>query len=221
MTTIDGPVVECRGLARTYGRGTRAVVAVHGVGCVLEPGAQVAVTGPSGSGKTTLLHLLAGLDRPTAGQVTWPALDDEPRGKVAVVFQGPSLLPPLTVAENVALPSLIFGCPEAAARSGALDALGTLGLGDLADRLPDELSGGQAQRVAVARALATRPRLIVADEPTAHLDSAHASQVIGLLSEVSARTGAALLVATHDRAVAGRLPGRWVMRDGALREADS
>ncbi|RCG31131.1 ABC transporter ATP-binding protein [Sphaerisporangium album] len=209
-------VVTCQDVARTYGRGGKAVVAVHGVRCSLAPGDQVALLGPSGSGKTTLLHLLAGLDRPTTGTVAWPELDDRPRGRIGVVFQGPSLLPPLDAAENVALPLLIAGLSVVDARAMALRALDSVGIGDLADKLPQELSGGQAQRVAVARVLAGSPRLIIADEPTAQLDSALAARVVELLITVARRLTAALVIATHDPLIADLLPIHWRMRDGAL-----
>ncbi|MEV1178443.1 ATP-binding cassette domain-containing protein [Nonomuraea sp. NPDC049784] len=209
-------LVTCQGLARSYGKGANALVAVHSVTCELRPGQQIAVTGPSGSGKTTLLHLLAGLDRPTVGRIAWPALDDCPRGRVGVVFQGPSLLPPLNVAENVALPLIIAGVEDAVAKEQALIALATIGLADLAGSLPEELSGGQAQRVAVARVLAAEPRLIIADEPTAQLDSDLALRVVDLLTGVATRLEAALVVATHDPLVAARLPATWTMSDGAL-----
>ncbi|MFF3671646.1 ABC transporter ATP-binding protein [Microtetraspora malaysiensis] len=212
MTTL----VTCQDLARAYGKGADALVAVHSVTCELRPGEQIAVTGASGSGKTTLLHLLAGLDRPTAGRIAWPAFDDHPRGRVGVVFQGPSLLPPLNVTENVALPLLIAGVADAEAEERALIALDTIGLADLAGSLPEELSGGQAQRVAVARVLAAEPQLIIADEPTAQLDSDLARRVVDLLTGVAARLDAALVVATHDPQVAARLPETWTMSDGAL-----
>ncbi|MFI6599299.1 ABC transporter ATP-binding protein [Nonomuraea sp. NPDC050536] len=205
-------LVTCRDVARTYGRGVGAVVAVHGVTCALGAGDQVAITGPSGSGKTTLLHLLARLDSPTSGTITWPGLD----GRIGVVFQGPSLVPSLDVVENVALPLVIAGLREPEARQQALIALATIDLADLAESLPEELSGGQAQRVAVARVLASSPRLIIADEPTAQLDSAMAIRVIDLLVGVATRLNAALAIATHDPEVAARLPENWTMRDGAL-----
>ncbi|GAA3688176.1 ATP-binding cassette domain-containing protein [Nonomuraea antimicrobica] len=210
------PLVTCQELARAYGKGKNALVAVHSVTCELRPGQHVAITGTSGSGKTTLLHLLAGLDRPTAGRIAWPAFGDRPRGRVGVVFQGPSLLPPLDVAENVALPLLIAGAGEAEAKEQALLALAAIGLDDLAGSLPEELSGGQAQRVAVARVLAAEPRLIIADEPTAQLDSDSARRVVDLLTRVASRLDAALVVATHDPLVARRLPETWTMNDGAL-----
>jgi len=180
---------------------------------------QVALTGPSGSGKSTLLHLLAGLDTPTGGTITWPGLDGSPDGRpglAGMVFQGPSLLPPLDVIENIALPLLLAGCGETAARERAAAALHDVGLDELAARLPEELSGGQAQRVAVARALAARPRVIFADEPTGQLDSAHAAQVAGLLLDAATRLGAGLVLATHDLTIAGRLPSRWQMADGCM-----
>jgi putative ABC transport system ATP-binding protein len=180
---------------------------------------QVALTGPSGSGKSTLLHLLAGLDTPTSGTIAWPGLDGSPVDRpalVGMIFQGPSLLPPLDVAENVALPLLLAGHPEPEARERARAALHDAGLDDLAAKLPEELSGGQAQRVAVARTLAARPRIILADEPTGQLDSAHAAQVAGLLIDAATRLGAGLVLATHDLAIADQLAHHWQMADGRM-----
>ena len=208
-------LVRCTNLARAYG----AVTAVRDVTCTVRPGMQVALTGPSGSGKTTLLHLLAGLDAPTSGTIAWPGLDGSPEGRpglIGMVFQGPSLLPPLDVTENVALPLLLAGFTETHARDRATAALHDVGLDELAARLPEELSGGQAQRVAVARALAARPRVILADEPTGQLDSAHAAQVVGLLLEAATMLGAALVLSTHDLTIAERLPARWRMADGLM-----
>jgi len=211
--------VRCEGAGRTFGTGVRAVVAVHGANCEIDTGRHLAITGPSGSGKSTLLHLLAGLDRPTTGTVTWPALGswDELRpGPVGVVFQGPSLLPPLDVRENVALPLLLAGVSEAEAGAAADAALDRLGLSALAAKLPEELSGGQAQRVAVARVLAGRPQLILADEPTGQLDHLTGGAVIDALIESAVLLGAALVVTTHDPAVADRFDVRWEMADGRL-----
>ena len=158
--TEERPLVRCEGVARTFGEGTTATVALAPTDCAVFAGQRIALVGPSGSGKSTLLHLMAGLDDPTVGVVSWPAIGtrDELRpGRVAVVFQGPSLLPPLTVLENVSLPLVIGGMTDADARGVAHDALRTLDLDGLADKLPEEISGGQAQRVAVARALAGAP----------------------------------------------------------------
>jgi ABC-type lipoprotein export system ATPase subunit len=212
-------LAHCTDLTRTYGSGAAEVRALRGVSCTLRPGAQVALTGPSGSGKSTLLHLLAGLDTPTGGTIAWPGLDGSPEGRpglIGMVFQGPSLLPPLDVTENIALPLLLAGFTETQAREQARAALHDVGLDELAARLPEELSGGQAQRVAVARALAVRPRVILADEPTGQLDSAHAAQVVGLLLDAATMLGAALVLSTHDLTIAERLPERWRMADGLM-----
>jgi putative ABC transport system ATP-binding protein len=218
-------LARCTDLTRTYGSGTGEVRALRGVSCTLRPGVQVGLTGPSGSGKSTLLHLLAGLDSPTSGTIAWPGLDGSPEGRpgvIGMVFQGPSLLPPLDVTENIALPLLLAGFTETQARERAMTALHDVELDELAARLPEELSGGQAQRVAVARALAVRPRVILADEPTGQLDSAHAAQVVGLLLGAATMLGAALVLSTHDLTIAERLPERWQMADGLMvAEGDS
>src|SRR5580704_10133886 len=156
MTAPSGTLelARCTDVTRTYGSGTGEVQALRGVNCTLRPGMQVALTGPSGSGKSTLLHLLAGLDTPTSGTIAWPGLNGSPAGRpgvVGMVFQGPSLLPPLDVTENVALPLLLAHVAASEARERALVALREVGLDGLGSRLPEELSGGQGQRVAVAR----------------------------------------------------------------------
>jgi ABC-type lipoprotein export system ATPase subunit len=216
---VSQPLVLCRGVARTFGRGAAATVALQPTDCEVWPGARIALTGPSGSGKSTLLHLLAGLDQPTGGEICWPALGDSTAlrpGPVGVVFQGPSLLSPLTVEENAALPLVLDGMRDEEAHRGAREALERLGLGELAAKLPEEISGGQAQRAAVARALAGRPRLILADEPTGQLDRASGAAVVEVLLAAAEHTSAALVVATHDPAVAERLSERWRMHSGRL-----
>jgi putative ABC transport system ATP-binding protein/lipoprotein-releasing system ATP-binding protein len=218
-TATDTVLVRCEDVARTYGSGPVATVALHGTTCAVPAGAQIAITGPSGSGKSTLLHLMAGLDEPTVGTVSWPAIGSRDvlrPGPLAMVFQGPSLLPPLTSVENVALPLQLEGASEADAREQAHNALRRLGLDDLADKLPEELSGGQAQRVAVARVLAGSPRLILADEPTGQLDRHNADVVVDTLIRVAADHGSALVVATHDEQVAARFATRWSVADGRL-----
>ncbi len=212
-------LVVCDGAGRTFGSGPTAIVAIHGVTCRIEPGQRVALTGPSGSGKSTLLHLMAGLDHPTVGSITWPAIGSRMQlrpGPVAVIFQGPSLLPALDVVENVALPLVLAGADDDDARRRAHIALERLDLDSLGSSLPDELSGGQAQRVAVARALAGSPRLILADEPTGQLDRATGRQVIDTMLDASTHSGAALLVTTHDDTVAENLDERWRMVDGCI-----
>jgi putative ABC transport system ATP-binding protein len=216
----DVPLVRCVDVARTYGTGPSAVVAVHGATCEVSPGDGIALVGPSGSGKSTLLHLMAGLDTPTAGQISWPALGDRSHirpGPVGIVFQGPSLLPPLDVVENVALPLLLEGADPSRATARAHHALQQLGLDDLAAKLPEELSGGQAQRVAIARVLAATPRLILADEPTGQLDHVTAAGVVDVLVAAAATAHAALVISTHDPKIAERLTRRWDMSDGRLR----
>ena len=188
-------VVTCREVSRSYGRGTGAVHAVRDVSCDVGRAERIALVGESGSGKTTLLHLLGGLETVSSGTVSWPGLPmrgDRPAG-VGVVFQAPSLLPALDVTDNVALPLLLAG-------AGA-----------------EELSGGQAQRVATARVLASRPALVLADEPTGQLDHRTAAHVLDVLLAAVSALGAALVVSTHDPEVAGRLDVEWAMADGQLR----
>jgi putative ABC transport system ATP-binding protein len=215
-------VVECTGVTRSFRSGAARVLAVDDVDCRVAPSARIAVTGPSGSGKSTLLHLLAGIDTPTAGSVRWPELPDQPLGRpggIGVVFQGESLLPGLDVLENVALPMLFAGHDENTVNDDALAALGLVGMADAATKLPDELSGGQSQRVAIARVLVTRPALILADEPTGQLDHANADRVIRVLLDTATSIGAALVVTTHDPAIAARFTDSWAMRDGRLTTA--
>jgi len=212
-------LVRCAGAGRTYSAGTKAVVAVHEASCTVRAGMRVALTGRSGSGKSTLLHLMSGLELPTQGVVEWPLWERSPAGRaglVGVVFQGPSLLPALNVQENVALAPLLAGVGQPESRRRATDALELLGLDDLAGKLPQELSGGQSQRVAVARVLAARPALILADEPTGQLDQEAAALVVAVLSAAADELGAALVISTHDPEVARRLPQRWTVTDGAL-----
>lgn len=204
---------------RTYQRGKTPVVAVATATCALVPGDRIALVGPSGSGKSTLLHLLGGLDEPTSGSLAWPALGAREGlrpGKVAFVFQTPSLLAPLTVVENVEIPLLLRNVNAEKARATALEMLERMQLRSLAEKLPEELSGGQAQRVAVARALASQPRLILADEPTGQLDHPTAQYLFDVLLASLEGTETALIVATHDMTVAKRMHKVWHMQHGTL-----
>jgi ABC-type lipoprotein export system ATPase subunit len=216
--SCEEPLVVAHDLSRTYGRGATALVAVHGANCTVRSGEQIVLTGPSGSGKSTLLHLLAGLDTPTSGEVGWPALGGPPAsltpGVVGLVFQGPSLLPDLNVVENVALPLVLAGQRDSTARDQALDLLAELELQDLADKLPEEISGGQAQRASIARALVGQPKLVLADEPTGQLDHVSAAIVIDLLIRRTAALDAGLVVTTHDPLIAARFAIQWEMADG-------
>ncbi|AKJ09776.1 ABC transporter ATP-binding protein [Streptomyces incarnatus] len=210
----DEVLVTCTDAALTFGRGTQAVVAVHGADLEIGSGDRLAVVGPSGSGKSSLLHLLAGLEQPTSGTVRRAAFLGP--YDIGLVFQGDSLIPALNVVENTALPLVLADRPESEAQQAALAALTLVDAADLADRLPEEISGGQAQRVAVARVLAQSPRLILADEPTGRLDHATGGRVLDALLTAADHTGAALVVTTHDPAVAARLTTRRAMRDGRL-----
>ena len=206
---------------RRYVRGAAPVVALASATCTIQAGDRIALVGRSGSGKSTLLHLLAGLDTPTSGTITWPALgarDTLRPAKVGMIFQSQSLLAPLTVVENVEIPLILAEFDPREARKAAIHALERMRMIALADKLPEELSGGQAQRVAVARALAARPRLILADEPTGQLDHPTAQHLFDVLLASLDGTDTALVVATHDMSVAERLHAVWHMQHGLLEE---
>jgi len=219
MKQMDEILVSLENVSRCYGAGNRQRAALANISCKVLAGDRVAVVGPSGSGKSTLLHLMAGLDKPTRGVVRWPELGPEAElrpDEIGVVFQTPSLLPTLTVLENVELSWLLSKRDEARARPAALGALEKLGLLTIVDRLPGEISGGQTQRVAAARAIVCEPRLILADEPTGQLDSVTASKLIEELFSSIANSDAALIVATHDLTIAGRMRNQWRMAHGKL-----
>ena len=205
---LSGPPVRvaARDLTRRYGEGDMAVDALRGVSLAVTEGALVAVMGPSGSGKSTLMHLLAGLDRPTGGDV-WiddtqiGALGDSEltrlrRRHIGFVFQFFNLLPMLTAEENVLLPLTLAGrTPE---RAWVDELIGRLGLGDRRAHRPSELSGGQQQRVALARALVTRPTVVFADEPTGNLDSTTSREILELLRDSVTGYGQTTVMVTHD-----------------------
>ncbi|SHE25448.1 ABC transporter ATP-binding protein [Actinomyces glycerinitolerans] len=219
------PVLELRGVGRIHGTGARAVTALDGVDLTVAPGEFVAVMGPSGSGKSTLLNLAGALDRPTSGSVILAgrdlagldrtALAEVRRRAVGFVFQDFNLLPSLTAAENAAFPLELDGWPARRARAAALNALEQVGLADLADRLPGDMSGGQAQRAAIARAIVGPRRLLLADEPTGALDSATGTAVITVLRE-RADDGVAVLMVTHEPRFAAWADRTVFLRDGRL-----
>ncbi len=216
-------VAALDGVSVSFHRGHTLVDALTGVTCSVLAQERIVVTGASGSGKSTLLHVMAGLQPPTSGIVSWPALGSSPKGRPAaagIVFQSPSLLAPLNVVENVELPLLLAGRDPHTARRRAVDALTELQLGSFSRHLPEELSGGQAQRVAVARVMATRPQLVLADEPTGQLDHATADQVLSLLIATCDVIGAALVLSTHDERVARLFQDRWTISDGQLNGGD-
>ena len=219
------PVLEARNLAKTYETGGAKVLGLRGVDLSIERGEFVAIMGPSGCGKSTLLNLLAGLDRPTAGEV-W--LDGKRidglsetdlarlrRRKVGFVFQFFNLVPTLSAVENVELPLLLVGRRRREARRSANELLSDLGIAERQGAAPVELSGGQQQRVALARALANSPDVVLADEPTGNLDSASARDVLGLFREARGR-GQTLLLVTHDASVASAADRVITLRDGLV-----
>jgi len=218
----------CRGVGVRYGTREAQVVALEGVDLAIEPGETLALRGPSGSGKTTLLHLLGGLVLPTEGEVIWKGrslalLDVAARGEaraagIAYVFQGSNLLPNLTALENVAFTAWLASKAGLEARMEPEELLALVGLGGKADALPTELSGGEAQRVALARSLAQMPELLLCDEPTGHLDSDTAGRVLDLLWALRERFGFALVLATHDPGVAGRCERQLELADGRVND---
>lgn len=220
------PVLACRALARTFATAAGPLPVLRGVDLTVRAGEVVAVLGPSGSGKTTLLHLLAGLDRPTAGEIHWGELavhERPPRDlaevraqRVGLVFQDPHLLPELDALANVTLPGRIRGRADAARGAELLRSVG------LAERLrarPATLSGGERQRVAVARALYADPPLVLADEPTGSLDRANARAVFGLLVRLARERGRAVVLVTHDEGLVQDVDARYRLEDGRLASA--
>jgi putative ABC transport system ATP-binding protein len=218
-------VLEARGLAKTYDTGGAKVLGLRGVDLTVERGEFVAIMGPSGCGKSTLLNLLAGLDRPTSGEVM---LDGERidhlsetelarlrRHRIGFVFQFFNLVPTLSAVENVELPLLLIGQRRKEARRTADELLSDLGVGDRRDAAPVQLSGGQQQRVALARALANDPDIVLGDEPTGNLDSRAARDVLGLLGTARDR-GQTLLLVTHDARVAAAADRVVALRDGLI-----
>jgi putative ABC transport system ATP-binding protein len=215
-----------RDVSRVYSRGGGApVVALDGVSLRIADGEKLAIMGPSGSGKSTLLSLLGGLDRPTRGEYllegeSVSALDDDALSAIrnrtiGFVFQSFHLLPHLSVVENVETPLVYSAVPLAEWRPRAQSALERVGLLPRADHRPSELSGGEAQRAAIARALVTQPRLILADEPTGNLDSATGEQIARLLDDLHAE-GRTIVLVTHNEALARRAERMIQLRDGRV-----
>jgi putative ABC transport system ATP-binding protein len=223
---VHEPVLHLDGVARVFGSGHTEVDALRGVTLSVAQGELVAVMGPSGSGKTTLLTLAGGLDQPTAGEVRVlgqplsglgaEALADLRRRVVGYVFQELNLLPGLTAAENVSLPLELDGARPAAARDAALANLDRVGLADLADRFPEDLSGGEQQRVAIARAVVGERLLLLADEPTGALDSLTGEVVLRLLRDACDDDGTAGVLVTHDAGNAAWADRVVFLRDGAV-----
>jgi putative ABC transport system ATP-binding protein len=218
-------LVSLRGVARVYQRGSTDVAALSGVDLDIRDGEKLAIMGPSGSGKTTLLSILGCLDRPTQGQHLFEGravdeLDDDTLSRlrnraIGFVFQSFHLLPHLSVAENVETPMQYGDSPAREWRPRALAALERVGLGDRADHRPSELSGGEAQRTAIARALVVQPRLLLADEPTGNLDSATGAEIAALLDALHAQ-GSTIVLVTHNEDLARRAERLVTLRDGQI-----
>ena len=221
------PVVAGQDLTKRYGEGDAAVDALRGVSLEIQPGSFTAIMGPSGSGKSTLMHVLAGLDRPTAGTVTIGGteigkLDDGDltrlrRDKIGFVFQAFNLVPVLTAEENIRLPLTLAGRNDGDGRVEQL--LDAVALADRRTHRPAELSGGQQQRVAVARALASEPAVIFADEPTGNLDSTTSAEILALLRRAVDEFGQAVVMVTHD-ATAASVSDRVIFLDDGHIVAD-
>jgi ABC-type lipoprotein export system ATPase subunit len=227
MTEPIVPRVDLRNVERTYEAGEADEVrALRGVSLVLPPGEVVSIEGPSGCGKTSLLNLLGLLDSPTRGEVLWDersvgGLTDRERARlrlerVGFIFQRFYLLPTLTARENVELPMRALGTPRAERQRRASDLLQEVGLTGRERAYPHQLSGGEEQRVAVARALANRPGLLLADEPTGELDSANTAAILALLQRVQRDRAATLLLVTHNPSVANCARRHLTMRDGQV-----
>ena len=217
-------MISVRGLSMRFTSGGAAVDVLADISLDVPPGQFLAVAGPSGSGKSTLLGLVAGLDQPTAGRITVAGVEITRLGEDALarfrrdtigyVFQSYHLIPTLTALENVAVPLELAGEPHALDRAGAL--LAEVGLAGRARHYPVQLSGGEQQRVAVARAVCRRPRLLLADEPTGNLDSATGKQIIELLVDLHRNLGSTLVLVTHDGALAAHADRVVTLRDGRI-----
>ncbi len=220
------PLVQAIDVVKRFGSGPRTVTAVAGVSLAIEAGDFAVLAGPSGCGKTTLLNLLGGLERPDAGSVVVEGVRLEsldPRAmarlrleRVGFVFQSANLIPVLTALENAEFTLQVRGVPRPDRRRRLGVLFERLGIAGLEGRFPGEMSGGEQQRVAVARALAGDPAIVLADEPTANLDSTAASSLLGLLASLNRERGVTLLVASHDPLVIGRAVRVIGMRDGRV-----
>ncbi len=224
--TAPTPVLQLAGVHKTYRLGTHVVPALQGVDLELRRGEMLALTGPSGSGKSTVLNIAGLIDRADAGQVQLNGRDvaalDEPattrlrRDAIGFIFQGFNLVPVMTVFDNVDYALFIAGVPAVERRQRVQALLQAVGLADHAAHRPDALSGGQRQRVAIARALVKQPALVIADEPTANLDSQTATQVLDLMRAQAHHQGAAFLVATHDDRLLARCDRVLRLLDGQI-----
>lgn len=229
MNETGGAVLECRSVVRRFLEGDSTLEVLSGVDLLVRPSERLAIIGASGSGKTTLLQIMGGLDEPTEGDVlvngqTMAKIDEGAKGALrnqylGFIYQFHHLLPEFTAVENVAMPLMIRREKRADALRQAAELLDRVGLGERLDHKPGELSGGERQRAAVARALITRPKLVLADEPTGNLDSGNGAHVLRLMLELNAELQTSLIVVTHDHSIAQQMDRVLVLEDGRLREA--
>jgi len=221
------PVLDCRGVVRRFNEGASTLVVLNGVDLQVQPAERVAIIGTSGSGKTTLLQIMGGLDEPSEGEVfingeAMHGSDETAKGDmrnryVGFIYQFHHLLPEFTAEENVAMPLMIRRVPKATAIEKARKLLGRVGLGERLHHKPGELSGGERQRAAVARALITRPQLVLADEPTGNLDAGNGEHVLNLMLELNQELKTSLVIVTHDHSIAARMDRILVLEDGILK----
>ncbi len=226
MRASDEPIIRAINLTRTFEIGGNVIQALRGVNLEVPRGQFVALVGPSGSGKSTLLNLVGGLDHLTDGQLTVDgeelttcneaALTEHRRRRVGFVFQSFNLLPRLTALENVALPLMFTGVPQAERLEGARQMLGEVGLEERLEHRPTQLSGGEQQRVAIARALMGRPSIILADEPTGNIDSTTGQEIMALLRRLNQEEGVTLMLVTHDPDAAAYADRIIHLRDGRI-----
>jgi putative ABC transport system ATP-binding protein len=224
--THDPVLIRLRGIEREFALGHTHIRALRGIDLDIQRGEFVAIWGPSGSGKSTLLNLLGLIDMPNQGDLSFEGMDvrrmsdnalsDCRNRKIGFVFQSFNLVPVLTALENVMLPLQVQGVSSATARQRAMQCLGKVGLADFARHRPDRLSGGQRQRVAIARALVIEPSLLIADEPTANLDSKTSQEVIDLIEQLNRETGVTCIFTTHDPRLLARVPRQLKLQDGLI-----
>jgi len=224
---MTNPVLDCRGIVRRFNEGASTLVVLSGVDLRVQPAERVAIIGTSGSGKTTLLQIMGGLDEPSEGEVfingeamhgTDEAAKGDLRNKnVGFIYQFHHLLPEFTAEENVAMPLMIRRESKTSAIDKARELLGRVGLGERLHHKPGELSGGERQRAAVARALITRPQLVLADEPTGNLDAGNGEHVLKLMLELNRELKTSLVIVTHDHSIAARMDRILVLEDGTLK----
>ncbi|MEJ2274856.1 MAG: ATP-binding cassette domain-containing protein [Woeseiaceae bacterium] len=226
---MTDPVLECRGVTREFREAGATLRVLQGVDLAVAPAERLAIIGSSGSGKTTLLQIMGGLDEPTAGEVyvhgsAMHGISEARKGElrnryIGFVYQFHHLLPEFTAEENVAMPLLIRRETKSEAFASARELLGRVGLGERLTHKPGELSGGERQRAAVARALITRPQLVLADEPTGNLDAGNGEHVLGLMLELNQELQTSLIIVTHDHSIAARMDRVLVLEGGVLRNS--